>query len=229
MRDVINPNGLRAMINDIEDSFPYALKLIRDTKEKKVIERLKRMYFSDYLEKTIAHYSVGDDKQTVCNALLETITAFEEGFQWKGFKYSYGGYDNMIWMISIGILCDIAQTDFERITAILDRDGANDKLLSELIRYKQPSWQASTEPVIQEHPYASAVNLQTADDIKQYLNKIWYKGHSDAYWHDLHKNKDVNNYFGYWAWETAALVKIRNIDDQSLKDQKYYPYDAVHW
>ena len=135
----------------------------------------------------------------------------------------------MIWMISLGILCDIDLEDFKHITAVLARDGANDRLLSELIRYKQPDWAQSDAPVIQKHPYAQAVHLYTAQDIKRYLDKEWYQGHSDAYWHDLHKNKKVNNYFGYWAWEAGALAKVRGIDDSSLKNQKYYPYDAVHW
>jgi hypothetical protein len=51
----------------------------------------------------------------------------------------------------------------------------------------------------------------------------------DDYWIDLHKSKQANNYFGYWAWEVAAIVKIKGIDDSSLKTHKYYPYDAVHW
>ncbi len=32
-----------------------------------------------------------------------------------------------------------------------------------------------------------------------------------------------------WAWETAAIVKLKGIDDSILKDQLYYPYDAAHW
>lgn len=32
-----------------------------------------------------------------------------------------------------------------------------------------------------------------------------------------------------WAWETVAIVKLKGIDDSSLREQKYYPYDAVHW
>jgi hypothetical protein len=61
------------------------------------------------------------------------------------------------------------------------------------------------------------------------LEKVWYQGHSDAAWHSTHLNKAVNCYSGYWAWEVAALVKIKGIDDASLKNQKYYSFDAVHW
>ncbi len=228
MRDNFRPDGIKNFIDEINlSNFRLTKGLTIAAKER--IPSIKRGLLSNALEKTIAHYSVGDSKAVVRQSLLETITAFEDGFKWKGFRYSYGGYDTMIWLVSLGILCDISAEDFTRITAILQRDGANDSLLSFLIKSKEPSWQISNAPVIQEHPYASAVNLNTAEDIKHYLDKVWYQGHSDAYWHGLHKNTKVNNYFGYWAWETAAIVKIKNIDDSGLQDQKYYPYDAVHW
>ena len=229
MRDTIRPEGLREFINKIDDVIPYVKNKINQQNDRDKKALLLSALLSDMLEKTIAHYSVGDSKDTVKASLLETITAFEDGFHWKGFRNTYGGYDTMIWLISLGILCDIELEDFKRITAILQRDGANDRLLSMLIRYKQPDWQESQAPVIQKHPYAHAPGLSTAADIKQYLNKVWYRGHSDAYWHGMHKNKDVNNYFGYWSWESGAIAKIKNIDDSSLKNQKYYPFDAVHW
>ena len=229
MRDIFNNKSILEVLDKIPKSIPTIKQEIATISDIEIKNRIKRFLLSLMIEKTIAHYSVGDDKETVKASLLETITAFEDGFEWKGFRYSYGGYDTMIWLISLGILCDIALEDFRRITAILKRDGANDKLLSKLIRYKDPDWQQSNKPVIQEHPYASAVNIKTAADIKYYLNKKWYQGHSDAYWHGLHKNKRVNNYFGYWSWESGVLAKIENIDDSSLQNQKYYPYDAVHW
>jgi len=228
MRDTFKPDGLRQVINDIYQSNQRLIKGFKIA-DKSRHPSLKRMVLSNNLEKTIAHYSVGDSKEVVCSSLLKTIDAFEEGFKWKGFKYSYGGYDTMIWLVSLGVLCNIATEDFKRITAILQRDGANDTLLSTIITYKQPDWQVSNAPVIQQHPYAKATGIENAQDIKNYLNKVWYQGHSDAYWHGLHKNTRVNNYFGYWSWESAALAKIKNIDDSTLKTQKYYPYDAVHW
>ena len=35
--------------------------------------------------------------------------------------------------------------------------------------------------------------------------------------------------FGYWSFESGALVKILGLDDSSLKEVQYYPYDMVHW
>ncbi|MDO4729539.1 MAG: DUF1911 domain-containing protein, partial [Bacteroidota bacterium] len=63
---------------------------------------------------------------------------------------------------------------------------------------------------------------------KTYLSKSWYKERSYAGWHNSHKSKH-NIYTGYWSFESGALVKILGLDDTLLKDQKYYPYDMVHW
>ena len=225
MRDTFKPDGLRQVIDDISQSNQRLTKAFQMA-DKLRYPSIKRMILSNNIEKTIAHYSVGDSKEVVCYSLLQTIDAFEQGFH---FDDGYGDYDTMIWLLSLGVLCDISIEDFKRITDILQRDGANDTLLSTIITYKQPGWQASNAPVIQQHPYSKATGLENAQDIKNYLDKVWYQGHSDSYWHGLHKNKRVNNYFGYWSWESAALAKIKNIDDSSLKNQKYYPYDAVHW
>lgn len=58
--------------------------------------------------------------------------------------------------------------------------------------------------------------------------KKWYKLHKDAAWYDSHKSKqDIYN--GYWSFEAGAIAKILNIEDSSLKDEPYYPYDLVHF
>ncbi len=224
MRDKLN-NKIKENLIDLDKAIIRLKKTINDSTDSEAIIRLKGLIKSYYYEKAIAQYSAGASKEVVKASVLEYITAFEESFI---FDDGYGDYDQMIWAICLAILCDVELTDFMRITKVLKRDGANDKLLSKLIRYKQPDWEISYNDVIQKHPYAKSIDIATADDIKYYLDKIWYKGHSDSYWYENHLNK-LNKYFGYWAFEVAVLVKINNIDDSTLQTQKYYPYDAVHW
>lgn len=224
MRDKGNFSELINQLNNRIKKFKSAMESGQAKPDRH--DSLKRVIYSSYLDIAKSLYSNGASKEDVKNAVLDCIPAFEDSFH---FVFGFGQYDEMIWLISLAILCDIDLDDFKKITAVLKRDGANDKLISKLIRYKQADWKESSKDVIQQHPYAKAVDIKTADDIKNYLDKVWYKGHSDAAWHDTHLNKKVNCYAGYWAWETAALVKVINIDDSVLKQQKYYPYDAVHW
>lgn len=234
MRD-INKNKFRENINEIIEETTPTLKDIKDTKDKNVKSRLETYLLSNLLEKTIAHYSIGDDKELVKQSLLETIDAFENGFEWKGFKVNYGGVDTMIWIVSLAILCDISLEDFKRITKVIKRDNVKDKLLDFLVSYKDSDWSESSNNYIQEYPYKSIDSLleETNSEVavqktNTYLTNNWYQGHDESYWHNSHKNA-LNLYFGYWAWEVAAIAKIKGIDDSGLQNQKYYPYDAVHW
>ncbi|WP_081779669.1 PoNe immunity protein domain-containing protein [Pseudobutyrivibrio sp. MD2005] len=63
--------------------------------------------------------------------------------------------------------------------------------------------------------------------LNEYLEKKWYKSNRQQYWYDSHKSAN-NTYFGYWSFESAAVMKILGEDDSLLKDQKYYPYYMNH-
>lgn len=198
---------------------------------------LRSAIFENFLEVAFASYSAGSSKAEFENLVLDTISAFEEGFKWEGFSKGYGQYDQMCWLISMAILADVEDEDFKRITAIIKRDRVRDRLLNFLIKYKQPDWQDTGGNFIQVSPYEKlkrAIDETDTDagikELQNYLKKdVWYKGHSDAAWYDSHLNTKVNVYVGYWSWEAAALVKAKGWDDTKLKDNEYYPYDAVHW
>jgi hypothetical protein len=224
MRDKGNFTELINILN--EDIRYYKNAITTGEAKPERFPSLKRAIYSSHLDIAQAHYSYGAKKELVKQAVLQCILAFEDSFQ---FVKGFGQYDEMIWLLSLAVLCDIDRENFKKITDVLKRDKVNDQLLSFIIKSKDTTWQESSAQPLQKHPYAKGTNLNTAADIKFYLDKVWYQGHSDAAWHDTHLNKAVNCYSGYWAWEAAVIAKIKGIDDTVLKSQKYYPYDAVHW
>jgi len=184
-------------------------------------------------QKNIALYSNDSSKEDIKKSVLETIAVFADGFQFHPAEM-----DTLHWLISMAILCDVELEDFKRITKVLERDKVQDKLLDFLIKFKQTDWTGNSQNFIQKTPYAElnkVIDETNAESgIKQlqnYLQKKWYQGHDkmDTAWVDSHLKTKVNTYFGYWAWETAAIVKAKGWDDEKLKDQDYYPFDAVHW
>jgi hypothetical protein len=222
-------------IKEIENSVLIP-KLIKEEVRKDRIIPVKDAIMLHSTELSFAHYTASKNKDKVTQALLQAIHYFKEAFVWKGFKIHYGGYDQMVRLLSLGVLCNIELEAFKKITTILQRDGVKDKLLDFIIKSKDPTWQGFSNTYIQEHPYKSIHSLleETNNEaaiqkIKIYLDKKWYQGHSDSYWHDNHKNKNINRYHGYWAFEVAAIVKILSLNDSQLQNQQYYPYDAVHW
>lgn len=94
-----------------------------------------------------------------------------------------------------------------------------------------------SEPLLLDMPYAGLIEVielsnsnkgKAVERLQQYLKKEWYKGHSDCGWYNDHKSK-WGVHFGYWSFESGALVKKLGLDDSILKEQQYYPYDMVHW
>ena len=65
-------------------------------------------------------------------------------------------------------------------------------------------------------------------DMQSYL-KNWYKYMKGCGWYDSHKNQgpEGGGYFGYWAWEAAAVAYLYDLDDTSFRDHLVYPKDLV--
>jgi len=58
------------------------------------------------------------------------------------------------------------------------------------------------------------------------LIKKWYQGSRDEGWYDLHK-RNIDNYYGYWSFESGALCKLKGLDYRKLESVQYFPYDLV--
>lgn len=193
-------------------------------------------------------YSSSKEIAALNDDLLNAIKLTQES--WDGFwlidhngkklnQYGLSGYDEMLLMLSLGYLLNIDEADFKKLVEVIDRDGVKDYLFEFIIRAKlkerQPISQESyaeffgvpeifekLRQAITETDKAKAEKL-----IKEFITKDWYKNHKDAGWYNSHKSKH-DTYFGYWSFETAAIVKIMGLDDSSFIDCQYYPKDLVH-
>ena len=66
-------------------------------------------------------------------------------------------------------------------------------------------------------------------DLTAYL-KEWYLLHEDQLWYDSHLDLEHNDkYVGYWSFESAAVVYLLGLDDDSLHRFIYYPADLVSY
>ena len=154
-------------------------------------------------------------------------------------QYGLDAYDQMLWMLSIGYLLNIEETNFKKLVEVIDGDGVRDFLFEFIIRAKLKDRQPITEESYQEffgvpqtfeklRQVINETNKSKAEKlVKEFITKDWYKNHKDAGWYNSHKSKH-NTYFGYWSFETAAVVKIMGLDENSFIDCQYYPKDLVH-
>jgi len=179
----------------------------------------------------IARYSLGTDVtelKPAYNSIVEYMAK-----RWK----KSNGYIQMVWALSLGVMFNIEDEIFTELVKLVEKDNPNDLLIDYLITYRHPSWQGTSNNFMFKRPYqateeiislAQADKTKSLERLKKYVTKEWYRGHSSAGWYDAHKSK-WNIHSGYWSFESGALVKILGLDDSSLIDTQYYPYDMVHW
>lgn len=151
---------------------------------------------------------------------------------WDADNYSYW---DLIKVLSLAVLIKTARENGD-LTMLLDKLGEmkkRDYLADKLCAYLDPArpyhcetfrWKNTFEPLkaVFENPDDDAVGK-----IDEFLRKRWLIIHKGAAWYGGHNN-DKKPYYGYWAYECAAVVKILGLDDTALNGQKWYPYDLQH-
>ena len=196
----------------------------------------------------LAEYSSGSNRNALDAAWNFGLNLIEQGWagRWKikdlkgdvYDQYILSAYDEMLWMLSLGYLLDIDDAEFRKLVDVIDRDGVRDNLFEFIISAKLKDRAPISEESYREYfgvpevfatlrkAIAETDKQQAATLVKQFITKEWYTNHKDAGWHNSHKNKH-NAYFGYWSFETAAVVKIMGLDDSPFRDCQYYPKDLV--
>ncbi|WP_353706598.1 PoNi-like cognate immunity protein [Bacillus cereus group sp. MS39] len=176
-----------------------------------------------------AMYSLGEDISTMEAYFYNALDDLEQtGTNNVGYIY-------MLWMISLGILLETDKKNIERLKKIVDKKNMNDAVIDFLLCASDIGYTNITNRYYKDNPYAKTreiIELAQTDKkeaskrLQTYMEKEWFKGHYDYEWKNAHKEP---GYVGYWSFETAALVKILELDDTSLKDNNHYPYDLAHY
>ena len=178
-------------------------------------------------------YQILISKYSAGYPVLELIPDYLQGVQFmkKGWNAD-AGYVTMLWYLSIGVMLE-CHKELQQLSILLREHSVKDKLFSFLVNNTQDY---ASEKLLWTTPYAGLIEVielaktnkeKAVERLQEYLKKEWYKGHSDCGWYNDHKSK-WGVHFGYWSFESGALVKILGLDDSSLQGLPYYPYDMVH-
>lgn len=148
---------------------------------------------------------------------------------------TYGPYSRNIALISLCVLLDVDNKKMVAVKKRLKEEKINDWMFNFLLYYKNMKPEEIEGKLYWPKDYGELKELVFADArqrkelLEIYVTKKWYRKQRSCGWWGSHNQDDSKYlYHGYWAFETAALAKILNIDDSVLKDFKYYPYDLVH-
>lgn len=222
-REKIDINRIQSYINKYTELDNWVRKY-QDKMNTDLIEHFN----SAYLFLTIAKYSNNCSMLDLLAQLRKSIDFLNDCFLELDVIDAYFVYDIIIWTLSLAYLLNIDDEYWNKVVNKIKSMNFEDKLVETIINARTPLSNIS-DKYIRKYPYSFIDNVCDSASAKTYLRKQWYQGHSDAPFYNSHKNDRVNAYYGYWSWETAALLKINGIDDSELKDELYYPYDAVHW
>ena len=174
----------------------------------------------------ISKYSYGEDISKLESDFIELLN--DMPLYWN----QNSSYVDMLWMMSLAILFGVNKEQFCVMSDLVEKYNRNDAVLDFFINYKVHGVVGKIEGNYSfGFPYDKLADIiadkeKGVDRLKEYLQKYWYVGHKDMVWYDIHKAKE-KLYYGYWSFEAGAVAKILNLDDSSLKDVPYYPYDLV--
>ena len=234
--DKNNINGLIQVFQKaIQDSEERIQAIEQDEKEgiqkfsldnKVVISNIRSSICRYQKEVMIATYTAGYSIEDFKCEYIKYVACLQ--LSWHGNS----GYEQMVCALSIGISLEIDEEIFNQLVDLVKKDDPEDYLIDYLIQYRRPKWRIRlnynfprpyglTRKIIEEDNSDQALKL-----LKEYVTKKWYPGHRDTGWYDLHK-ENIDNYYGYWSFESGALCKIKGLDYKQLEELPYFPYDLV--
>jgi hypothetical protein len=179
-------------------------------------------------------YSMG--KQV--DSLVDTYKRSLDNYL-KGWDKDDPTYEDLLNMVSWGILLDIPESDFRRLEQYVeraDKEGPDnwqpDALLWYLVGRKLNNASSDINTTLFPAIYQSLFDItqlskaDAGNAVKEYFRE-WYQLRKGSPWFNTHTRD--KGYSGYWAWDVAAVVKVMGLDDSGFRDNPYYPYDMVHW
>lgn len=173
-------------------------------------------------------YSMGEDLEIIEDYYKKLVLYYAK--MWDR-KY---GYIELIKILSLAVLFEIDKVEMVALEERLIAENFDDYLVNILLKQIDPSWvKKGTEfefPGIYNCLEEILSNKESSECalLKSYLQEKWYDIHKECAWYNSHLSSK-STYSGYWSFESGAVAKILKLDDISLKETEYYPYDLVHY
>jgi hypothetical protein len=188
--------------------------------------------FSLHFQRVEVMYSLG---MPITNIQTEFIKSLPNFF--KGWGENDEAYADMVNAISLSVLLDVPKNYFDEFVILLNKINSRnfkeiwkpDAFLDILLSYKIKDREISKD-LIDAAKYQKLVDIFSKENdeaeemIKEYL-KDWYNLNEDMPWFDIHKRQW--GFSGYWAWNVAALIRVKKLTEINFKFIPYYPSDML--
>lgn len=163
-----------------------------------------------------AEFSAGASKENLKTLLIRAMDIVSENCNMT--------FDDLLTLLSLAVLLD-AESDAGKLIEVNENMIGSDRLLdciSSYIKSGTINWDKNI-PLKEEYDLLNQVFCASDKEeaLKEYLAK-WYEAHSGYAWYNAHL-RDTDTYCGYWSFESAAIVKMMNLDSTKIDDSVYYP------
>lgn len=193
-----------------------------------------RLVCSRRLDLLRAQYSAGLAPKVMAGSFEKLVEAVAEYYADPAHDPEtlelIDGYVTHLSRLSLGILLGAPEEQLEVVARAAGKPG-RDGLFDQLAASVVDGWRVGRK-LLHPRPFQPLHDAFTADDadeagerVVDFLQK-YYPGMKDAYFYNTHLKKDAG-FVGYWSFECAAVVVLREIDDSGFSDNLYYPADLA--
>ena len=137
--------------------------------------------------------------------------------------------------VSFAVLSDAPQASFTAVSEMLRASNFRGVIVDYLVASRVPDHPVAETPYLPGYPSMPALAEviqagEEADCLRlsaAYLTKHFYTARNLEGEYDRHQRNGGASYYGYWAWQLAAILRVKGVDVSSLQGQPYFPYDFV--
>lgn len=171
-------------------------------------------------------YILGSDLNQLHNEYLEISNDFQ--------KIDYLVHsNNIVDILALGILFEDSLDNLKKIVKLGDLSKVNDIVFDYLANgcgikrtFNSKYFQDDDNKVLTEIiKLAQTDNKKASEKFVDYIENEFPKN----YWGENWSGDVGEKFLGVCLYAYAAIAKILNLDDSSLKDNPYYTYDLVHY
>jgi len=197
-----------------------------------------RELFTQELKLFFLKYSLGHSKEElkeVAKAAIKNYITSENHPTGKpeALKLYIGLYSDAIKLASLAILYDAIEL-LEELKNSFEKNNKGNDLLLDTLFTKGLGHGTSSNKLCYPKIFGDLVALKENENyeaiLKNYIDG-WYEKMKKTEWYNLHKKSKVDGatpFYGYWALEVAALVKLFNLDARLFEDYEYFPKDLLN-
>lgn len=201
------------------------------------VPRVRYLQYTLKFDIMHAKYCIGADIEEIKEDFNALLDIWLNGYSTDPLAKdnTYGPYSRNIALIALCVLLDVDDEKLDAVKKRLKEEKINDWMFNFFLYHKEMSAAEIEGKLYWPKDYGELKELafmdaeQRKEPFEIFVTKKWYRKQRACGWWGSHNQEDSKYlYHGYWAFEAAAIAKILNIDDCTLKDFKYYPYDLVH-